>query len=176
MPAVPEVRRAALALGSNIGDSAGTLKGAVDALYATPGIKVVAVSAVFETDPVGGPDQDVFLNAVIMVETSLEPIALLDAAQSIELDFGRVRDVRWGPRTLDIDVLAVADLVMEHERLELPHPRAHERAFVLVPWADVDPAGVIPGRGTVADLLASVGDAGVRRTAHALAATSDITP
>jgi 2-amino-4-hydroxy-6-hydroxymethyldihydropteridine diphosphokinase len=76
MPAVPEVRRAALALGSNIGDSAGTLQGAVDALHATPGIEVVAVSAVFETDPVGGPDQDVFLNAVVMVETSLEPSRL----------------------------------------------------------------------------------------------------
>lgn len=152
----------ALALGSNMGDASATLQGAVDALASTPGVTIVGVSRVVETDPVGGPEQDDYLNAVVLITTSLEPLALLEATQAVEQQFGRVRDIRWGPRTLDIDILAMGDLVLESERLTVPHPRAHERGFVLVPWFDADPAAVIPGRGGVADLLANVGSEGVR--------------
>lgn len=153
---------AALALGSNVGDSSATLQGAVDALAAAPGVEVLAVSHVVETDPVGGPDQDDYLNAVVLVATSLEPLRLLDVAQGVEEMFGRTREVRWGPRTLDVDLLAFDDLVLASERLDLPHPRAHERGFVLVPWFDVDPEGVIPGRGCIAELLRNVDREGVR--------------
>lgn len=170
----PEVTCAALALGSNLGDRAATLQGAVTALDGMPGIDVLAVSRVFETDPVGGPEQDCFLNAVVLVRTSLDPVGVLDAAQEVEEEFARVRDVRWGPRTLDVDVLAVGDLRLDTERLTLPHPRAHERAFVLVPWADADPQARIPGRGPVADLLAEVGSDGVRETGIVLSGGSDV--
>lgn len=162
------MREAALALGSNIGDSAVTLQGAVDALAASAGIHVRAVSRVVETDPVGGPEQDDYLNAVVIVRTSLEPLALLDAAQAVEQQFGRVREVHWGPRTLDVDILAMGDEILDSERLTLPHPRAHERGFVLVPWADADPSAIIPGRGRVADLLNEVGSEGVRPSDTAL--------
>lgn len=153
---------AAVALGSNIGDSAATLQGAIDALAAAPGVSVLAVSRVVETDPVGGPEQDDYLNAVVLVRTTLEALALLDVAQGVEQMFGRTREVRWGPRTLDIDLLAFDDLILDSERLTLPHPRAHERGFVLVPWFDVDRNGMIPGRGRIADLLATVDRDGVR--------------
>lgn len=162
------MRDATLALGSNIGDSAATLQGAVDALAASPGIDVVAVSRVVETDPVGGPEQDDYLNAVVIVRTSLEPLALLEATQTVEQQFGRVREVHWGPRTLDVDILAVGDLVVDTDRLTVPHPRAHERGFVLVPWADADPSAVIPGHGRVSDLLSDVGSEGVRPSAAVL--------
>lgn len=170
----PEVTCAALALGSNLGDRAATLQGAVTALDGMPGMEVLAVSRVFETDPVGGPEQDCFLNAVVLVRTGLDPVGILDAAQAVEQKFARVRDVRWGPRTLDVDVLAVGDLQLASERLTLPHPRAHERAFVLVPWADADPQARIPGRGPVAELLAAVGSAGVRSTDIVLPGGSDM--
>lgn len=153
-----------LALGSNLGDSAATLQGAVDALAVTDGIRIHAVSAVFETDPVGGPEQDVYLNAVVVGETELAPLDLLAATQQVEQIFHRVRDVRWGPRTLDVDILAMGDLILDTERLTLPHPRAHKRGFVLVPWADVDPDGMVPGQGAVIDLLEQVTAEGVRPT------------
>ncbi len=158
----PEVTCAALALGSNLGDRAAILQGAVSALGRTPGIEVLAVSRVVETDPVGGPEQDCYLNAVVLVRTNLAPLQLLDAARAVEQEFGRVREVRWGPRTLDVDVLAIGDVVLETERLTVPHPRAHERGFVLVPWADVDPLAWIPGHGSVTELRDLVGADGVR--------------
>lgn len=158
------MRDAVLALGSNIGDSAATLRGAVEALSATEGIDVVAVSRVVETDPVGGPEQDVYLNAVVLIRTALESADLLGVCQRIEADFERVREVRWGPRTLDVDVIAVQGVVSDDPVLTLPHPRAHERGFVLVPWADVDPDAVVPGHGRVADLLEGVDVSGVRPT------------
>lgn len=147
------VRRVVLALGSNQGDRLGNLQGAVDALADTPGLEVVAVSRVYETDPVGGPAQEDFLNAVVVAETVLPPRVLLDRALSVEQAFGRVRDVRWGPRTLDVDLVALGDVVLDEPGLQVPHPRAAERAFVLVPWRDADPGAELPGAGPVATLV-----------------------
>jgi dihydroneopterin aldolase/2-amino-4-hydroxy-6-hydroxymethyldihydropteridine diphosphokinase len=148
---------AAVAMGSNLGDRAGMLLGAVHALARTPGIDVHAVSPVVETDPVGGPGgQDPFLNAVVLVRTTLAPLALLHACQDVEALHGRRREVRWGPRTLDVDVLAHGDLVVDTPTLTLPHPRAAERAFVLVPWHLADSGAVLPdlyGPRPVADLV-----------------------
>ncbi|MDF5758916.1 2-amino-4-hydroxy-6-hydroxymethyldihydropteridine diphosphokinase [Spongiactinospora sp. TRM90649] len=155
--------RVALALGSNLGNRFDTLQGAVDALFDAPGLTFVAISPVYETDPVGGPEQGPYLNAVVIAETTLEPRALLERAQSVEDSFGRRRAERWGPRTLDIDLIAAGDHVLDDPRLTLPHPRAHERAFVLVPWADAEPGAVLPGHGSVAELAAASDTRGVRR-------------
>ena len=149
--------RAVLSLGSNLGDRMATLQGAVDTLLGGEGAPVpVAVSAVYETAPVGGPDQGAFLNAVVVVDTAGTPGELLDRAQGAEQAFDRVREVRWGPRTLDVDVISYGDVRDDDPVLTLPHPRAHLRAFVLRPWLDADPAAELPGRGPVADLLAAV--------------------
>ncbi len=159
------VRRAALGLGSNLGDRLEHLQAAVDSLTETPDLSVVAVSPVYASDPVGGPaDSPEYLNAVIVAETALSPQVLLERAQAIEEGLGRERPERWAPRTIDIDLLVVGEQIVDEERLQLPHPRAAERAFVLAPWADVDPDAVLPGHGSVGDLLAATGTAGVRRT------------
>jgi 2-amino-4-hydroxy-6-hydroxymethyldihydropteridine diphosphokinase len=134
------VKRAYLGIGSNVGDRLAHLQLAVDIVGTVPGLTVVAVSPVYETDPVGGPVQDDFLNAVIAVETSLEPHGLLLVAQAAERAARRVRDVHWGPRTLDVDVLLMADVVMDDPDLTIPHPWMYERAFVLAPLHDLDPA------------------------------------
>lgn len=157
------VRRIVLALGSNLGDRMEQLQGAVDALADTPGLRVVAVSPVYETDPVGGPDQPEYLNAVVVAEGVLSPRTVLERALAVEDAFDRVRDVRWGPRTLDVDVIAVGDLVVDEPDLVVPHPRARERAFVLVPWLDADPAAELPGAGAVAGLVERADRTGVRR-------------
>jgi 2-amino-4-hydroxy-6-hydroxymethyldihydropteridine diphosphokinase len=146
-------QRAALALGSNLGERLPLLQGGIRDLVSEV-IELVAVSSVYETDPVGGPKQGAYLNAVIVVETTLEPLELLARAHRAEAAQNRVRVERWGPRTLDVDVLSVAELVSDDPVLTLPHPRAHERGFVLVPWAEVDPTYVVPGLdATVAELL-----------------------
>ncbi|MFI9552409.1 2-amino-4-hydroxy-6-hydroxymethyldihydropteridine diphosphokinase [Nonomuraea endophytica] len=151
-----------LALGSNLGQRFQTLQGAVDTLFDAPGLEFIAASPVYETDPVGGPEgQKPYLNAVIVAEAKLQPQMLLDRALSVENAFGRVRAERWGARTLDVDLLVVGEVISDDPELTLPHPRAHERAFVLVPWAQVDPDGEIPGRGRVADLLAGLDRTGV---------------
>ncbi len=155
-------RRAVLGLGSNQGDRVATLQGAVDALAETPDVQVVAVSGVYETDPVGGPDQPDFLNAVAVAETSLPARALLERVHVIEQQFGRVRSQRWGPRTLDIDIVALGDVVIDEPDLVVPHPRAAERAFVLAPWVEADPSASLPGRGAVAQVLQGLDTAGVR--------------
>ncbi|MGW0483208.1 2-amino-4-hydroxy-6-hydroxymethyldihydropteridine diphosphokinase [Nonomuraea sp. NPDC003214] len=152
-----------LALGGNLGRRFLTLQGAVDTLFDAPGLEFVAASPVYETDPVGGPGgQRPYLNAVVVAETTLPPRTLLERAQSVENAFGRVREERWGPRTLDVDLIMVGDTVSDDPELTLPHPRAHERAFVLVPWAAADPDGELPGRGRVADLLVGLDRRGVR--------------
>lgn len=151
-----------LALGSNLGDRLANLQGGVDALCAEPGFNDVAVSPVYETAPVGGPAQPDYLNAVLVAATALPPRAVLDRCQAAESALGRLREERWGPRTLDVDVIVYGDEVSDDPQLTLPHPRARQRAFVLAPWADMDPAAVIPGQGRVADLLAAVGTAGIR--------------
>jgi 2-amino-4-hydroxy-6-hydroxymethyldihydropteridine diphosphokinase len=157
-------RRAVLALGSNLRDRLEHLQETVDALADTPGCEVVAVSPIYETEPVGGPsDQPRYLNAVIVVATIVPPGLLLERAHAIEDAFARVRQERWGPRTIDVDLISYGDQISDDPALTIPHPRAHERAFVLAPWHDVDPDAEIAGRGTVADLLAAVGTGGVRR-------------
>jgi 2-amino-4-hydroxy-6-hydroxymethyldihydropteridine diphosphokinase len=157
-------RHAVIALGSNLGNRLETLQGAVDALEDTPGVRVKAVSAVFETDGVGGPeDQPAYLNAVLLLKTTLPPQSLLERANAIEDAFGRVRTVRWGPRTLDVDIVAYEGVEQDVPELILPHPRAHERGFVLAPWLDADPEAQLQGHGPVAQLLATVGAEGVRR-------------
>ena len=152
----------ALALGSNLGDSAVILQGAIDDLASVEGISIVAVSPTYETDPVGGPEQDAYLNAVVIVTTDLDPWALLSVTQSIEQHWHRVREVRWGPRTLDIDILAIDEETVDSDDVVIPHPRAHERGFVLVPWADVAPDAQLPGHGRVGDLVGEVDTSGVR--------------
>jgi 2-amino-4-hydroxy-6-hydroxymethyldihydropteridine diphosphokinase len=147
------VTRAAFGLGANLGDRVAALQGAVDLI--APLLADAVVSSVYETAPVGGPaDQPDYANAVLVGSTDLDPHALLAAAHEAEQAWHRTREVRWGPRTLDVDVLAVGDLELHDPDLEIPHPRAHERGFVLVPWAEADPAAVIPARGRVAELAA----------------------
>lgn len=159
----PLPSRVVLALGSNAGERLDILQGAVDALFEAPGMDFVSVSPVYETDPVGGPPQPDYLNAVIIAETALSPRTLLERAQGVEAAFHRTREEVWGPRTLDVDIITFGEEVADEADLVLPHPRAHERAFVLAPWNDVDPAAEIPGRGRVADLLAKIGTTGVQR-------------
>jgi len=156
-------RRAVIAMGSNIGDRMDYLQGGLDGLFDTPRLRFVAVSPVYQTTPVGGPEQPDYLNAVVIGETSMPALALLERCHSLEDAFGRVRGERWGPRTLDLDLIVYGDEVSDSPGLTLPHPRAHERAFVLAPWHDADPDAYIRGRGKVADLLAAIGTAGVAR-------------
>ncbi|EFH28773.1 MULTISPECIES: 2-amino-4-hydroxy-6-hydroxymethyldihydropteridine diphosphokinase [Streptomyces] len=156
-------KRAVLSLGSNLGNRLETLQGAIDALEDTPGVRVKAVSPVYETEPwgVAADSQPSYFNAVVVLKTTLPPSSLLERAHAVEEAFNRVRDERWGPRTLDVDIVAYADVVSDDPVLTLPHPRAHERAFVLVPWHDVDPEAQLPGRGPVAALLDTVTRNGV---------------
>lgn len=133
--------RAFLGLGSNLGDRAAQLRHAVERM---PG--VVAVSPLYETDPVGGPEQGPYLNAVVELDTDLSPRELLELCRRLEADAARVRGERWGPRTLDVDVLLVGDLVVDEPDLQVPHPRMYERRFVLAPLADLAPELVPPER------------------------------
>ena len=137
--------RAYLALGSNLGDRLAHLQLAVDALARVPGIRVVAVSRIYETAPVGGPPQDPYLNAVVAIETDLGPHELLRRCQELEELAARERTERWGPRTLDVDVLLVGELRVETADLTIPHPRMWERGFVLAPLRDVAPELVDAG-------------------------------
>ncbi|MEV7688257.1 2-amino-4-hydroxy-6-hydroxymethyldihydropteridine diphosphokinase [Streptomyces bungoensis] len=154
---------AVISIGSNLGNRLETLQGAVDALEDTPGVRVKAVSPVYETEPWGVEpgSQPSYFNAVVVLKTTLPPSSLLERAHAVEEAFHRVRDERWGPRTLDVDIVAYAGVTSDDPRLTLPHPRAHERAFVLAPWHDVDPQAQLPGRGPVADLLTAVTRDGV---------------
>jgi 2-amino-4-hydroxy-6-hydroxymethyldihydropteridine diphosphokinase len=127
-------------------------------------VQVMAVSPVYETVPVGGPPQPDYLNAVLLARTTLPSRVLLGRLHEIEAAFDRERSVRWGPRTLDIDIITVNGEVSADPDLTLPHPRAHERAFVLAPWHDLDPDAAIPGHGSVAALLAAADRAGIRRS------------
>jgi 2-amino-4-hydroxy-6-hydroxymethyldihydropteridine diphosphokinase len=153
-------RRAYLGLGANIGDRARALQAAVDGLAAADGVTVVAVSPVYESEPVGGPEQPEYLNAVVAVDTNRTPRRLLEIAKRLEDEAGRVPGERWGPRPLDVDVLLVGDDEVDEPDLVVPHPRLYERAFVMVPLADLDPmlAPWVPA-----------GAAGVRRSRVELA-------
>lgn len=158
-----------LALGSNLGDRLATLQRGVDLLGAEPGIAPTRCSRVWETDPVGGPPQPDFLNVVIRAEVDLEPLDLLAACQRVETALGRVRDVRWGPRTIDVDILLLDARVIDRPDLVVPHPRMHERAFVLLPLLDIDPDPVLPdGTHLLAVRLGPDAAGGVRPAAPPL--------
>ena len=140
-----------ISLGSNLGDRAENLNGAISKLKEFIGN--AKVSKFYETDPIGGPEQSKYLNAVLVGETHLEPHEILQKCLEIEKIFGRTREIHWGPRTLDLDLISVDDLVINSETLLLPHPLAHQRRFVLEPWYEVDPDGELVGKGRVIDLL-----------------------
>lgn len=151
---------AVLSLGSNLGDRQAHLRAGIELLAARFPLR--AVSPLYETDPVGTGEQPAYLNLVALVECD-DAERLLSAAHDAEQLRGRLRPGRWEPRTLDVDVVAVDGLQSADPRLTLPHPRAHERAFVLAPWLDIDPAAELPGHGPVRQLLARTGRDGIRR-------------
>ncbi len=159
------IRRAVLSMGSNLGDRVFNLQGAIDALEDTPEVWLTGVSPVYETEPVDAPEgSEAFLNIVVAVDTTLSAHTLLDRALAIEAAYGREREGEPNaPRTLDVDLIVVGDRRADDEHLVLPHPRAAERAFVLVPWHDLEADARIPGYGAVADLLDKVGRDGVVR-------------
>jgi 2-amino-4-hydroxy-6-hydroxymethyldihydropteridine diphosphokinase len=148
--------RSVLALGGNLGDRKATIRSAIRALKAAEGVIVLAKSPLVESFAVTEAGIDKarpnYLNGVVEIETTLKPSALLDLVRAIERDHGRVRLERWGSRTLDIDIITFGTTIKDGKRLTLPHPRAFERAFVLVPWALMNPAAVLPGHGSVASL------------------------
>ena len=143
--------RAYVGVGSNLGDREGTIRAAIDAL---PG--VVAVSSLQETEPVGPVEQPPFLNGAVALETELSPRELLDVLLAVERRLGRERRERWGPRTIDLDLLLYGDRSLDEPGLALPHPRLHKRRFALEPLAELDPELEIPGRGRVKTLLAEL--------------------
>jgi len=152
------VTRAVLSLGANLGDRAALLRAAVVALKDDG---LVARSTLYETPPWGPVEQPPYLNAVVVVDGPRDAAGWLARAHELEQAAGRTREVRWGPRTLDVDVITVTEddgtpVLSDDPALTLPHPRAHERAFVLVPWAALDPDAVLPGHGRVADLVAAL--------------------
>lgn len=160
------LRKVVYSIGSNLGDRLANLQGAVDALRDTPDVIVVDLSSVYETDAIGGPENSPkFLNLVMVAETTLEPRTLLERAMAIEDAFGRERvpGEQWGPRTLDVDLIIVGTTIKDQPDLRLPHPLAHERGFVLVPWSEVDPTGEIPGRGQVGELAGALDTSSVAR-------------
>jgi 2-amino-4-hydroxy-6-hydroxymethyldihydropteridine diphosphokinase len=154
-------RPVVLSLGSNMGDRLANLQLGVDVLVAG-GLTNAVISGVYETDPVGGPEQDDYLNVILLAVTGIAARDLLGLAVAAETRAGRVRSVRFGPRTLDVDIICAGDETSADSQLTLPHPRAHERAFVLAPWLELDSDAVLPGHGRVADLLAATGMRGVR--------------
>lgn len=146
-----------IGLGSNLNDPAGQLRLALDEMAALVDSRLLAVSSFYRTAPVGGPaDQPVFCNAAAALATNLAPHALLTVLHAIEAAHNRIRDIRWGPRTLDLDILAYDRLRLAEDELSLPHPRAHERAFVLVPLAEIAPALKLGRHGRVIDCLQRV--------------------
>ena len=148
--------RAFVGLGSNLGDREGTLRAAVGRLRSLPGTEVLAVSKLRDTEPVGYLDQPRFLNGAVALETELSPQQLLAALLELERNFGRNREAApaQGPRTLDLDLLLYGEAEIAEPGLEIPHPRLHERVFVLEPLTELDPALEVPGKGTVQALLA----------------------
>ena len=150
--------RAVLSLGANLGDRAGAIRAAITALKDDG---LVARSTLYETPPWGPVEQPPYLNAVVVVDGPRDAAGWLARAHELEQAAGRTREVRWGPRTLDVDVVTVTEddgtpVVSDDPGLTLPHPRAHERAFVLLPWATLEPGAQLPGKGRVADLLAAL--------------------
>jgi 2-amino-4-hydroxy-6-hydroxymethyldihydropteridine diphosphokinase len=156
------VHHAVLAIGGNLGDRLANLQSAVDSLADTPSLTITWLSPVYETAPLlqpGAEAQDDYLNAVLGVSTALPPDVLLMRTQAVEEALGRTRETHWGPRTIDIDIVQVDELVSAEPELTLPHPHAAQRAFVLAPWHDARPDDVLTGVGPIAELLAALGGA-----------------
>jgi len=143
--------RAVIALGSNLGNRELNIDSAIAELAKI--IEITHLSTNHETDPVGGPEQPKYLNAILIAETQLDPHELLIAMLEIENKLGRKREIHWGPRTIDLDLIIFGDEVIVSDVLVLPHPRAHERKFVLEPWLEIDPTAQIPGFGLVESIL-----------------------
>ena len=146
--------KAVIALGSNLGTRELNIDSAIAELVKI--VEITHLSTNHETDPVGGPEQPKYLNAIAIAETELEPEELLIAMLEIENKLGRKREVHWGPRTLDLDLIVFGDEVIDSEILVLPHPRAHERRFVLEPWLEIEPDAYIPGIGKVESILQQI--------------------
>ncbi len=159
------IRRVVVALGSNLGERFATLQGALDALADTPDFFLTGVSPVYETEPVDSPaDAKKFLNAIVLADTTLPAARLMERALAVEDAYDRERsEVRNAPRTLDVDLIVVGDRRADDDFLQLPHPRAHERAFVLQPWHDLEPDAVFPDRGPIAGLLAGLDASGLTK-------------
>jgi len=159
------IRRAVLSLGSNLGDRETNLQNAIDAILDAPGIWGLSVSPVYESEPEKPEDGGKFFNAVLLVDTEMSGATLLERCHAVEEAFGRPRvgEDRSDPRRLDVDVVALADRVLDDPAITLPHPRAHTRAFVLVPWRDVEPDAELVTRGKVADLLTDLDTSKVQR-------------
>lgn len=158
------IRRAVLSIGSNLGERRNNLQGAVNTIAETPEVWVTAVSPVYESEPIEAPEGSKhFLNAIVLLDTTLSARTLLERALAVESAYGREQGgERNAPRTLDIDLIVLGDRRADEEDLILPHPRAGERAFVLVPWLDVEPDAEIPGVGPVAELVEKMGREGVQ--------------
>jgi 2-amino-4-hydroxy-6-hydroxymethyldihydropteridine diphosphokinase len=151
------VTRAYVGLGANLGDRSAMLRAAVEALRREPSLTVVAVSSISETDPVDYLDQPAFLNAAVALDTALTPRELLDLLLAIEGRLGRTREgPRFGPRTIDLDLLLYGEEQVDEPGLEVPHPRLHERLFALEPLLELDPALVLPGRGPLKEIVAGL--------------------
>jgi 2-amino-4-hydroxy-6-hydroxymethyldihydropteridine diphosphokinase len=143
-----------VALGSNLGNRLAKLESAISSIGTFA--EVLYVSSFIETAPVGGPEQPDYMNGVLIAESDLLPSDFLNKLHDIENAAGRTREVRWGARTLDLDIIVAGDIIQDDQKLTLPHPRAHERAFVLQPWLEIEPDAVIPGRGSVEAILAAL--------------------
>ena len=152
-----------IALGSNLGDRLAHLAAARAALAALPATRLIAASAVEETQPLAGMDQPPYLNQMVLLETSLEPRALLAACQAIERSRGRIRAGHWGARTLDLDIALYGDRVVQEPGLTIPHPRMVRRAFVMVPLAEIAPDATVPGQGRAADLVRRLDASGMEK-------------
>jgi len=152
----PVSKTAFVGIGSNLGDREDNLRRAVELLSAEDGVEVTGVSEIRETEPVGPIEQGPFLNGALRVETDLGPGELLEVLLAVEQHLGRVREERWGPRTIDLDLLLYGDEALDEPGLTVPHPRLHERRFALEPLADLAPSLEIPGRGRISALLAEL--------------------
>jgi 2-amino-4-hydroxy-6-hydroxymethyldihydropteridine diphosphokinase len=145
--------KAVISLGANIGEPKANLDLAIDLLREAT--EVLAVSSYLQTKPIGGPEQPDYLNAVVIIESELPAKDLLALLNGIETAMGRTREVHWGPRVIDLDLIQYGGLLVKDEKLTLPHPRAHERRFVLAPWFEIDPEAVLLTHGRISDLLST---------------------
>ena len=162
-PSASNLTLAYIALGANLRKPEQQVMAGVEELAMLPDSRLAAVSSLYRSAPVGYADQPEFVNSVAAIETALSPRALLEALLAIERRYGRVREFQNAPRTLDLDIVLYGEAAVSEPGLTIPHPRMHERAFVVVPLAEIAPEAIVPGRGRVAELLASVDASSVRR-------------